>query len=101
LSVAYISIVENDGSPTVAPVIRFNNSISHLLLEMTSQSSFPPTQTTFFTYFLLARNDKHHTTSFIPNDPSLNDSGVVPPPILGLDVSNVGKPEKDEGLDDD
>jgi hypothetical protein len=101
LSVAYISIVENDGSATVAPVIRFNNSISHLLLEMTSQSSFPPTQTTFFTDFLLARNDKHHTTSFIPNDPSLNDSGVVPPPILGLDVSNVGKPEKDEGLDGD
>jgi hypothetical protein len=97
LSVAYISIVENDGSATVAPVIRFNNSISHLLLEMTSQSSFPPTQTTFFTYFLLARNDKHHATSFIPNDPSLNDSGVVPPPILGLDVSNVGKPEKDSG----
>jgi hypothetical protein len=97
LSVAYISIVENDGSPTVTPVIRFNNSISHLLLETTSQSSFPPTQTMFFIDFLLARNDKHRATSCIPNDPSLNDSGVVPPPILSLDVSNVGKPEKDSG----
>jgi hypothetical protein len=98
LSVAYISIVENDGSPIVTPVIRFNNSISHLLLETTSQSSFPPTQTTFFIDFLLPRNDKYCATWCIPNDPSLNDSGVVPPPILGLDVSNVRKPEKDNGI---
>jgi hypothetical protein len=98
LSVAYISIVENDRSPTVALVIRFNNSIAHLLLETTSQSSFPPTQTTFFIDFFLARNVKHSATSCIPNDLSLKDSGVVPPPILGLDVSNVGKPEKDSGI---
>jgi hypothetical protein len=85
-------------SPNVARVIRFNNSILHLLLETTSQSSFPPTQTTFFIDFLLAKNDKHCATSCIPNDPSLNDSGVVSPPILGLDVSNVGKLEKDSGI---
>jgi hypothetical protein len=64
----------------------------------TSQLSFPPTQTTFFIDFLLSRNYKHRATSCIPNDPPLNDSRVVPPFILGLDISNVGKPEKDNGI---